>query len=163
MAVLAPKNVEQYMSSIENESDSFVERLLEATKTDGCVDPYTLLELNARNIITNVCLGISYKSTKHPDFVFSTKVSEQGARFSNITMDLPQFLPVFSFFTYFLGVEKKMRDFIKNVRDPHLNKMVNAAVIKAGPNIIKAFDEHGFKFTEDERQIIISKYPIPFL
>jgi hypothetical protein len=60
-------------------------------------------------------------------------------------------------------VEKKMRDFIKNVRDPHLNKMVNAAVIKAGPNIIKAFDEHGFKFTEDERQIIISKYPIPFL
>ncbi|KAI8883843.1 cytochrome P450 [Backusella circina FSU 941] len=156
LAVLAPKNVDQYMSSIENESDSFVERLLEATKTIGSLDPYNFLELNARNIITNVCLGIEYKSNKDPEFILATKISEEGARLSSITMDLPKFLPAFSLITYFLGIEKRMGDYIRDVKDPHVKRMIDAAVIKGGPNVIKAFNEHGFKFTEDERQIIIS-------
>jgi hypothetical protein len=155
--VLAPKNVEKYTASIEQEIDKMVERLIQ----DGDTDIYSILELNATNIVCSVLIGTTFKSTSDPDFIRMAINIEEGARLAGVDMDIPLFLPILKPLNHILGLEKEMAHFIKVMSEPFVNRLISNAAVSDGPNMIKELKEDRYDFTDREMFLIIRKDILP--
>jgi hypothetical protein len=56
------------------------------------------------------------------------------------------------------GTQVEMRNFINNVRNPTLGKLIKEAEVNEGPNIFKTFNEEDFPLDEENKLIILSKF-----
>jgi hypothetical protein len=158
LSVLAPKAVEQYMDVIEREATLLVDRLIETTEKEGSVHPVTLLELNSLNVICHVTVGKRFMSIEDPEFKKVVHMVETGMTLAGADRDMPNFLPAFSIFDYLAGTQVEMRNFINNVRNPTLGKLIKEAEVNEGPNIFKTFNEEDFSLDEENKLVILSKF-----
>lgn len=154
---MAPKNVEKYTASIEQEIEKMVERLIQSTLQNGDTDIYSILELNATNIVCSVCIGTTFKSTSDPDFIRMASNIKEGARLSGVDMDIPLFLPALKPLSHVLGLEKKMAHFVKVMSEPFVNRLISNAVVSDGPNMMKELKEDRYDFTDREMFLILRK------
>jgi hypothetical protein len=72
--------------------------------------------------------------------------------------DLPQFLPALSFLTAVSNVEESFIDFVKNERDPIINKLIDEATVTSEINIMKVLDSESFNITPIEKLVLLSKF-----
>jgi hypothetical protein len=83
---------------------------------------------------------------------------EQGFYFTGFAFDLPIFFPFLSIFCKNFGVEKQMSNFIENVRDPLMMKLIREAKInKDAPNIIQSIEVEFGLDDEEQNMILLSK------
>ncbi|KAI8877874.1 cytochrome P450 [Backusella circina FSU 941] len=154
--VLAPKAVEKYLDLIEHGSSDLVDRLIQATKADGSVNPSKNLELYSLSIISKVTLGKKFESVEDPDFKKISYIVEEGIKMAGPDYDMPNFLPIFGPVNYYFGVEKKMRDFVKNERDVYFRKYIEESRKNKVENMITALLYDDEIFDEEEVLVIIS-------
>jgi cytochrome P450 len=144
------------MDLIEQGSSDLVDRLIKATKADGSVNPTKNLELYSLSIISKVTLGKKFESVEDPDFKKTSYIIEEGIKMAGPDYDMPNFLPIFGPLNYYLGVEKKMRDFVKNERDVYFGKYIEESRNNKVENIITALLYDGETFDKEEVLVIIS-------
>jgi hypothetical protein len=158
LSVVAPKQIENYMESIQKEACDLVSRLIASTEKEGSIDPIKFLELNSLNVIFNLGFGRKFDSVDDPEFKEITEIIELGMKYSGLENDMATFLPVFSIVDYFSSSQATMRNFVKNIRNPAFRKLIREASKKEGPNLIKSLDNEGYDMTEDEKVVFMSKY-----
>ncbi|KAI8352157.1 cytochrome P450 [Choanephora cucurbitarum] len=148
LSVLAPKQMESFMKSIEKESLNLAKRLIDATQEKGSVDPKTDLELSSMNVIFYAIFGRSFNSTEDPEFQKLSEITGRSIKYAALDEDLPSFLPIFSIFHFLSGKSKIWHDFILEVRDPAYTKLIEEAYTKEGPNVVKSLDKYQMDLNE---------------
>jgi hypothetical protein len=157
-SILSPKNVSLYNDFIESEASALVEHLVDETQREGSVDPRKNIVLNTMNVICHVSVGKKFESTEDPIYKQIMFMVEQGLYFTGFAFDLPNFFPFLSIFYKNFGIEKQMSDFIDNVRDPLMTKLIREAKInKDAPNIIRSIEEEFGLDDEEQNMILLSK------
>ncbi|OBZ85547.1 hypothetical protein A0J61_06394 [Choanephora cucurbitarum] len=156
LSVLAPKQMENFMKSIEKESSNLAKRLIDATQEKGSVDPKTDLELSSMNVIFYAIFGRSFNSTEDPEFQKLSEITGRSIKYAALDEDLPSFLPIFSIFHFLSGKSKIWHDFIHEVRDPAYTKLIEEAYTKEGPNVVKSLDE--YQMDLNEKIVIMCKH-----
>jgi cytochrome P450 len=146
--------VDQYVDVIEHEASALGDRLIEATKKEGNVDPLLTIELYALNVISQVCLGRQFKSIEDEDFLKLSVILTKGVKHSEFARDIPNFLPSFWIINKLLGIESKMAHHINKERDPYLRQLIKEAVVTDGPNIMKALGDEIFSLDEENKLVI---------
>jgi hypothetical protein len=157
LSVLSPKAVEEYMNWIEKEGHQSAQRLINATKKDGSVDPISYLKLSALNVISHVSVGKTFSSVEDPLFKEIVSMVETSMAMSSPEKNISSFLPIFTPIDLLGGFDKKMKAYIDDVRDPLLNRLINEAVIEEGPNIFKKLNE-GFSLDAENQVVILSRF-----
>jgi hypothetical protein len=155
--VIAPKQIENYMDSIQKEARDLVSRFIASTERDGSINPLKYLELNSLNVIFNLSFGRKFDSVDDPEFKELTEVIETTMKYGGVENDMSTFLPIFSIVDYFSGLQAKMRNFIVTRRDPAFRKLIREASKMESPNLIKSLDEDGFNMTEDDKVVFMCK------
>ncbi|GAA5798502.1 hypothetical protein HPULCUR_003906 [Helicostylum pulchrum] len=150
LSVLAPKHIEKYIPYIHKEAKDLVTRFIKSTEKEGSVDPFKLLELNSMNVITETSFSKRFDSVEDPEFIKLSSIVETTMIYCGAEHDLANFLPIVSIYDYFFGNRAEKKNFNLNERNPYLRRIVKEAAYAEGPNVIKAFEEGGFKLTEDE-------------
>lgn len=146
------------MKSIEQESYDLVSRLIESSETEGGTDPLKYLELNSMNVMFLACFGRKFNDIKDPEFVRLSTMIEQSMKYAGIENDLANFLPILSIVDYFAGSQATQKKFIKTQRDPIYRQLVEEALTREGPNVVKSLAENGYDFTEDEKIVLTCKH-----
>ncbi|KAI8354066.1 cytochrome P450 [Blakeslea trispora] len=139
LSVLAPKQMENFMSSIQKESMDFANRLIDFTTQNGSVNPVKLLELNSMNVIFQALFGRKFESVEDPEFCQLSDMVERAMEYAGLEQDLPNFLPVLSVF-------KCSSTRLK--RDPIFKKMIEEAYNTDGPNVVKMLDQYDMSLEE---------------
>ncbi|KAI8880335.1 cytochrome P450 [Backusella circina FSU 941] len=157
LEILSPKNVTKYNDFIELEACKLVERLMHESEKSNGVDPHKLLALNALNVICHVSFGKNYESVDDPEYNKILYMIEQGLHYAGSSSDIPKFFPFLSFLHKYLGVEKKMTDFIKNIRDPLMEKLIKEARFNNdAPNIIRSIEEDYSFLDHDQKTVMLN-------
>jgi hypothetical protein len=155
---LAPKQVDKYLDKIEYEAAELVDRLVSATEKDGDVDPASDLKMLSLNVISHVTVGKRYNSKEDPEFKSICAMIKNLIKHGAFEKDLPQFLPALSFLTAVSNVEESFIDFVKNERDPIINKLIDEATVTSEINIMKVLDSESFNITPIEKLVLLSKF-----
>jgi hypothetical protein len=156
--VIAPKQIENHMGSIQEEARDLVSRLIENNKKYGSTNPIKFLELNSLNVIFNICFGRKFDSVDDPDFKEVTEVIELVVKYAGLENDLATYLPILSIVNYISSLQAKIQGFIKNVRDPLFRKLIREASEMELPNVVKSLSENGFDMTEDDKVVFMCEY-----
>ncbi|KAI8886334.1 cytochrome P450 [Backusella circina FSU 941] len=156
LSVLSPKAVEQYIKWIEKESHNSAQRLIDATKKDGGVNPISYLKLSALNVISHVTIGKNFSSIEDPLFKDIVSLIETSMAFSGPDKNISSFLPIFTPIDILGGYDKKMQAYIEDVRDPLLKRLIDEAVVEEGPNIFKKFREEGFSLDSENQAVLLN-------
>lgn len=157
LSVLAPKQIEKYMDSIQKEATDLVSRLIETTEKEGSADPFKFLELNSMNVIFSVCFGRKFDSATDPEFHKISTMIETSMKFAGLDNDLASFLPAISIIDYFAGKQATQRKFLKNEFHPTFVNIIKEARISEGPNVVKSLVENGFTLSEEDTVVFMSK------
>ncbi|RCI06239.1 cytochrome P450 2 sub U member 1 [Rhizopus stolonifer] len=156
LSVLAPKQMDNFLDNIKKESADFVHRLIEATEKEGNVNPLKFLELNTMNVIFQACFGRRFDSVDDPEFSKLAHMVETSMKYAGLEEDLPSFLPILSLFNYFSNKTSKWKNFINNERNPIYIKLIEEALKKEEPNVVKSLDENGFPMSMEEKIVFMS-------
>jgi cytochrome P450 len=151
---LAPKAVEGYADLIEQGSSDLADRLIQATKEHGSVNPVKNFEFYSLSIIASVTLGKKFNSVDDPEFRKAADIMERSVKLLGPEYDIPSFLPIFGPLYSLLGIDKILSDFVKE-RDDEFNKYIDESREKKFDSIIQALlsdDEH---FDDEEIVVII--------
>lgn len=148
--MLAPKQIEKYMDSIHEKADTLVSQLIESSKMSQGITPRMHLELYSLNVIAGACFGKKFESIHDPQFEELAELIVASMKYAGLENDLPNFLPAFAIFDYFAGTQEKMRQFVKTRRDPICKELIEFALQKEGPNVVKSFKENGFDLSEED-------------
>jgi hypothetical protein len=111
--MLGPSAVEKHSDLIESKADDLVERLIRETKENGSVNPVKSLEFYSLSIVSNITLGKKFESLDDPNFKKTSYIMERSTKLCGFEYDLPNFLPIFRPLFYYMGVEKKIKEFIE--------------------------------------------------
>lgn len=144
------------MPSIENQARKLVDRLIETTKKESGVHPFTDLEFFSINTIFAIAFGRKFKSIDDPDFKDLTGLIEDGLAYSGIEYDLATYLPIFSIYDFFTGDRAKIRSFVKERRNPSFRKFVKEGLQRSGHNLVKYLNEGHFDLSEDDLTVVFS-------
>ncbi|KAI8879201.1 cytochrome P450 [Backusella circina FSU 941] len=156
LKVLAPKAVERYMYLIEQGSSDLADRLIQATKENGSVNPVENFAFYALSIIASVTLGKKFTSIDDPEFKKTAAIIERSVQLLGPEYDIPNYLPIFGPLYHLLGIEKSMRDFVKNERDVEFSKYITESREKNLDNIITALVNDSEYFDDEEILVVIS-------
>jgi hypothetical protein len=164
LEIISPKNVSKYNDFIELEAQKLVKRLVHESETSNGVDPHKLLALNALNVICHVSFGKNYESVDDPEYNDILYMIEQGLHYVGASSDIPKFFPFLSFIHKYFGVEKEMADFIKNVRNPLMERLIKEARFNNDtPNIIRSIEKDYSHLDYDQKTVMLSKVQEYFL
>ncbi|CEP11847.1 hypothetical protein [Parasitella parasitica] len=155
ISILAPKQIDTYMDSIDRESFELANRLISATEAQGSVDPMQHFMMQALNVIYKVCFGARFDSIDDPEFIELSELIERTMSLGALENDLASFLPILSFIDYFAGSQVKMKRFIKNKRDPVFKRLIKEALQREGPNIVKSLNDPKYDFNEEEKIVLL--------
>ncbi|KAL9555452.1 hypothetical protein PS6_002840 [Mucor atramentarius] len=155
ISILAPKQIEKYMDSINNESFELVNRLMRATEKDGSVDPMQHFMLQALNVIYKVSFGDRFETIDDPKFHELSSLIEETMALGGFENDLASFLPILSIVDYFAGSQVKMKRFIKTKRDPIFKRLLKEAMAREGPNVVKSLDGQKYDFAEEDKIVLM--------
>jgi cytochrome P450 len=152
---LAPKAVEKYMDLIERGSSNLADRLIQATKEHGSVNPVENFEFYALSIIASVTLGKNFESIDDPEFKKTAAIMERSVKLLGLEYDLPNFMPIFGPLFHLLGIQKSMGDFVKR-RDIEFGKYIKESCEKNLDNIITALVNDSEYFDDEEILVVTS-------
>ncbi|KAG2237331.1 hypothetical protein INT48_009064 [Thamnidium elegans] len=97
LTVLAPKHIEKYIWTIQQEAKDLVTRLILSTESEGSVEPSQFLKLFALNVIFKIVCGKRFDSPTHPDYIQFQKIVEHNIKNGAWERDLSNFVPIFSY------------------------------------------------------------------
>lgn len=137
------------------EAQDLVGRLMASTEKEGSTDPLKYLELNSMNVIFSLGFGRKFNSVDDPEFQELSELVETSMKYAGMDSDLASFLPIVSIFDFFNGTVSKMKNFVTNERDPIFRRLVQEAIEKEGPNLVKSLDD-GHDMSEDEKIVFMS-------
>lgn len=160
LSVLAPKQIKNYMESIHKETSGLVSRLLESTEKNGFTDPYKSNELCFLNVVFTIAFGRRFESTDNPEFLKIIHMIEKSMKFLALEKDKPNFLPIISIIDYFAGTQAEMKHFTDTVRNPTFKKLIEEALMKEGPNVVKSLQEDGFDLSDKDRHVLLCTYMV---
>ncbi|KAI8982619.1 cytochrome P450 [Pilobolus umbonatus] len=144
LSILLPKKVEVYADEIDSESDALVERLISCSEKDGGVFPLPHLEFNSLNFISAALFGIRFTSVDDPEYQEMANISATTSKLLDLGNDLSSFLPILASFNLFKNTTSVIKDFVDNVRDPVMIKLMDEAQKRDGPNLVKEVREDNF-------------------
>ncbi|KAI8885219.1 cytochrome P450 [Backusella circina FSU 941] len=153
---LGQKAVENYSELIGSKANEMVESLIRETKANGSVNPSETLEFYSLSIISKIALGKKFESLDDPNFKKTRFIMAKSTKLCGFEYDLPNFLPIFRPLFYYLGVEKKMKEFIENERDVVFGKYITETRDNKLDNIITALVNDSDNFDEDDILAIIT-------
>lgn len=160
LSVLAPKQIKNYMESIHKETSGLVNRLLESTEKNGFTDPYKSNELCFLNVVFTIAFGRRFESTDSPEFLKIIHIIEKSMKFLALEKDKPNFLPIISIIDYFAGTQAEMKHFTDTVRNPTFKKLIEEALMKEGPNVVKSLQKDGFDLPDKDRHVLLCTYMV---
>jgi hypothetical protein len=143
---------------MQKESCALVDRLINNTASQGSVDPLKYFELNALNVIFELCFNKRFDSINDPEFEEVEDMVKTSVRFAGLESDTTNFFPFLSVLDYFIGKQAKMRQFIYGRRNPFFRQLIKEAAVKEGTNMIKLLEEMNCNLTEDETIVLMCKY-----
>ncbi|KAI8638928.1 cytochrome P450 [Parasitella parasitica] len=155
MSILAPKQIDTYMDSINRESFELANRLIDTTEVHGSVDPMQHLMMQSLNVIYKVCFGARFDTIEDPQFIELSELIERTMSLGGLENDLASFLPILSIVDYFAGSQVKMKRFIKTKRDPVFKRLLKEAMQREGPNVVKSLSEQKYNFSEEEKIVLM--------
>ncbi|KAI8090424.1 cytochrome P450 [Thamnidium elegans] len=156
LTVLAPKHIEKYIWTIQQEAKDLVTRLILSTESEGSVEPSQFLKLFALNVIFKIVCGKRFDSPTHPDYIQFQKIVEHNIKNGAWERDLSNFVPIFSVYDYFFGTLADQKSFITIERDPFFRRIIKDAAVTEGPNVIKSLVEDEFNLSDDETLVLTS-------
>ncbi|KAL9551397.1 hypothetical protein PS6_005040 [Mucor atramentarius] len=154
-SVLQPKQVEKYIPSIKKEGVDLVQRLLDYAERNGTVDPFYHLKLNYLNVIFGKCFGRTFKCIEDEEFLVISKIVEDSMKFLAVEADVTNYFPFLENFDFLNGgIVNQMRE-VMNKQHPLFMQYVKETQSKEGHNFVKALDEGGFDYSDDEKALFL--------
>ncbi|KAI8982617.1 cytochrome P450 [Pilobolus umbonatus] len=152
LSILAPKKLDMFADMIDSESDALVERLISCSEKEGGISPMPHLEFNSLNFISAALFGIRFETMDDPKYHEIADIPISIAKLLAVGRDISTFLPAFSFLkVFFTDYALEMRDYVANVRDPTMRKLIKEAHEREGHNLVKAVKEERIDISpEDE-------------
>ncbi|KAG2230638.1 cytochrome P450 [Thamnidium elegans] len=149
-SAISPSQINIYLPSIENQAKKLVDRLIETTKKESGVHPYTDLQFFSVNTIFAIAFGRKFESINDPDFKDLKDQIEESMAYSGIEYDLATYLPIFSIYDFFTGVQAKIRRLVEERRNPSFQKFIKEGLQRTDHNLVKYLEEGDFDLSQDD-------------
>ncbi|KAI7867266.1 cytochrome P450 [Spinellus fusiger] len=156
-SILAPKVVDRLGDEIQFETDYLIDQLMSHGNTDEGVDPFHDITFRTLNLILNVCIGIRLDSTNDPMFMDILEINRLTMFHLSVEENIGAYIPALSFVSYLKGSDKKGLDFINNLRNPVLRKMINQALERDEECLLKKMKDTEEKiYDEDDMMMLVN-------
>ncbi|KAI7871825.1 cytochrome P450 [Spinellus fusiger] len=152
---LAPKVLDQMGDAIQIETSYLVDQLIRSGNTDEGVDPFNDLTFRSLNVMTKVCLGTRFESKEDPAFKNILEVINTSAIYSGVDENIDVYIPALGFIGYLQNKDKQKRDFIANLRDPVMKKLIAQSIEKDEDCLVKRMRDSENNNMYDEEDIIV--------
>lgn len=147
---MGPKQIVNYIDSIQREASDLVNRCIDHTQKNGGTHPTQFFALNSINVMVSALFGKRFDSVEDPEFIQLSSMVEETIKFSGLEADITNFLPMLSVYSYLNGTQAKMKHQINQRRNPLYQKLIREAATREGPNAIKSLSESDFHLLEDD-------------
>lgn len=132
------------MIPIQREAAALTERLIKYSKEADGIDPVIHLHLNSMNIIYMSAFGKRFDSIEDEEFRTVSESMIESLRLAGPENDISGFFPIFAIVEYLTGKSKIMRDYVEKDRDPLYTRLINEAMTKEEPNLVKEIEKYNF-------------------
>ncbi|KAI8985484.1 cytochrome P450 [Pilobolus umbonatus] len=134
--ILAPKEIDKLIHVIFKEADILVDRLIEATESEGSVYPKKYTSISSLNVIHEAIFGTRFDRVDDSEFLEKLNQSDEMLFLSGLEHNMAGFLPILSIYSYFFGSEKKMINLVRR-RDRVYGKSMKEALESKEHNLVK--------------------------
>ncbi|KAI7865738.1 cytochrome P450 [Spinellus fusiger] len=152
---LVPKVLDQMGDIITIETSYLVDRLIRNGNTDEGVNPFNDLTFRSLNVMTKVCLGIRLESTDDPVFMNILEIIHLSFMYSGLDETIDAYIPALWFIGYFQKKDTQKREFIANLRDPTMKKLIAQSIEEDNDCLVKRMRKSDNNNMYDEEDIMV--------
>ncbi|KAI7868411.1 cytochrome P450 [Spinellus fusiger] len=153
--LLAPKALDQMADAIQIETSYLVDQLIRSGNTDEGVDPFNDLTFRSLNVIAKVSLGTRFESIDDPTFKNVLEIVYLTFKYSGVNETMDAYIPALGFIGYLQNKDKAKRDFITNLRNPVMKKLIAQSIEKDEDCLVKRMRDSDNNNMYDEEDIIV--------
>ncbi|KAI7871282.1 cytochrome P450 [Spinellus fusiger] len=155
---LVPKAVDQIGDVLQFETSHLIDQLIKNGNTNEGVDPFHDIAFRSLNVILRICLGTRMDSTENPTFKSIVDIMQLSIIYGSLDENIEAYIPALSFISYIQNKDKRNRDFMENLRNPVLRKMINQALERDVGCIVKRMKEsEDIMYDEDDMLAILNE------
>ncbi|KAI8100200.1 cytochrome P450 [Halteromyces radiatus] len=155
LSVLAPQRVNQFTDVLLYEADAVVEKLVSHSQLHGQVDPSTYVQSAAMNVILTTCYATRVNSADDPLFKEIMECVHVNMKVAGAEGDISQFFPIFSILDGLVGKKRAFIDFLANIRDPLVTRLIQQAASSDKDSMVKTFLALKDEYDLDDKDILV--------
>ncbi|KAI7871317.1 cytochrome P450 [Spinellus fusiger] len=142
--------IDQMGDVLQFETSYLINQLIKNGNTNEGVDPFHDIAFRSLNVVLRVSLGTRMDSTEDPAFKDIVDIMQLSLLYGSIDEDIDAYIPALKFISYIQNKDKRNRDFINNLRDPVLRRMIKEALERDVDCLVKRIKESEDVFNEDD-------------
>ncbi|KAI7866128.1 cytochrome P450 [Spinellus fusiger] len=153
--IMAPKAVDQMGDAMQFETSHLIDQLIKNGSTNEGVDPFNNIALQSLNVILRICLGTRMDSIEDPNFQNIVDIVQLTLLYGGVDENIDAYIPALSFISYLKGTSNRNRDFIDNLRNPVLERMIKQAIERNEDCLVKIMRDSLKNTVYDNKDILV--------